>query len=784
MARIFFDALRIFVCTFIVYTALPASCKKLLGNMLIAYEYGCFENIDNKLALDTCNFGATLSLLVTAFYQEAAPILVPAPLWHTLLYHKKLFEDFDSASLDVLLKEYKAYKRFAASGSVRDFKEAVSYVRSLYNHFSKHIYESYPYSLSKLERLLREDPLFDQSAAPPSLQNLDAPLWKEVLSYLMCAYVPMDRYLVKRLIHPEHPQAVFYLFVPHSYLALRKVLTANVENGGLTDREWLCGLKIDHYPDVFPSQMDVQEAHCSNYYDAFVPMMQELFVKNKELEGRPPVNWVIYMLGHGNFSHNAYEQLHEQEKLLCHEERLLKKLQEECKRSFKLDIECKTLKEQEENVFKGRKRKAALRALNTIVGLPVDQFQAFLLFLNDSIKTRFFFYSTCSAGGEPFITTYTNPLTGLSYELNYAVLSDALAEAPSTSKSPSLHLSYYHNQFESVFWPIPFERLVDWKNAALTIDSPYQFSSFFAHAHACPLSAPALHSMLSSVSPVHKVQDFNAPSWRTFILGIWQKISALCKQLIRFVVGDVLRVDALSLERNEIKNIPSMRLPHEAHFRVIDLSNKFFVLQGSTTKNPKAEVIIPAADVLFLYCSDYPVLDIDVVNIPLFPAFVSMIPGSASHRFAAIRAAGYPFSEIAASFFCCPAINVTKIFFIKELTCVQDIFLKEVPYASLQTFRDVVFVNKKPSGLKEILDVQEEQSINEVSFSLGSYRYKASWNLIEPFPQAFCKLFDIVLDERKCQAYIQDLASKHFFCTIDAPLLTLESASVCLNNCL
>lgn len=780
--------------------------------MIIAYEYGCVEHIESKLTQETQGFGAALSLLVTALYQETAPILVPAPLWYTLLYHKKLFEDFALRTpLETAQREYGAYKRFQSLQALKDFKEGSTYVHNLYTHFTEHIYKAYPYKPSKLERLIREDPLFDESAAPLCLQSLHSPLWKELLSYLMCASVPVERYLVKRLVHPEHPQAVFYLFIPYAYLALRQLPSNKLiadKDASLTDRELLCGLKIDHYPDVtHPFELPVDGGYASlDYYDAFVPLMHELFVKNDELDGRPSVNWVIYMLGHGNFSQKAYEQLREQEKILYSQERVLQKLKEDYKRQVKLYESAKkkkipainayqsamiqakkALEQQEKKCVESRELKAALRSCNTIAGLPTDQFRAFLLFMDHAIKTRFFFYSTCSAGGEHFVTTYLDPVTLKPYALNYAILADALAEAPSTSKSPCMHLSYYHNQFESAFWPIPFERLVDWKNAALTIDSPYQFSTFFAYAHAHPFSCGALQGMLSAVSPVHKesADSLKMSFWKAFIYGLWQKICALCKQLIRLMVGDIIKIDTHSLERDEIKNIPSMRLPGEVYFRVIDLGRRFFVLPGSTLNNPKAQVSVPRTDVVFLYSSDYPTLEIDAVNVPFFPAFVSMIPGTAVHTFAAIRAQGHPMSEVIESFFSCPELNVTKVFFIKELTCIQDIFLKEIPYASLQTFRDIVCINKKPSKqVKKTTGIlAEEATVHEVSFSVGSQRYKASWKAHEPFPRAFCSLFDSVCYERFDQVtYIKNLLAKHTFCTIEAPLLTLEEASAALNN--
>lgn len=774
---------HISLCVFFFY-AFPvlAYGTKQQGTMIIAYEYGCVETLNGKLRGENDGFGATLSLVVTALYQEAGPLLVPAPLWHALVQHKNLFDVFaESDSLDDLQERYGSFNYFNAPQAIAQFKAGATYLNALHNRFTEYIYQSYPGKTSKLERLIREDPLFDETAAPAGFDP-SSRVWRDLLCCLMCSRVPLERYLVKKVIHKDCSRAAFYLFIPYAYLAERSIPVSKspvLQNFQLTYREQAIGLKIDHYPDVanaFALVGSDAVAH-AEYNDAFIGVVNDLFVHQQETQS--PCDWVVYMLGHGNFSQEAYASVIQQNILIGQYEKELKQLQAQRKRSRDyysslkkrkrlstdprlctaekslMAIE-KAIAQKETKISQAQALRDFMRMGNCVAGISSDQFRDFLLFLDQFIKTRLFFYSTCSAGGEHFISAFSYS-DGKPYRLSYAVLADALVEAPSTSEPPELPLSYYHNQLESWFWPIPFDKLVDWKNSALTLYSVYDFPAFFHYAHATPVTPSTVQGMLSSVSPLHKScsQQPATSLWQKLFRNFWQSLYHFYKQFIHFVIGDIITFDQPHVERDAIKNIPSLRLAQSASFRVIQAGQRFFVLTGKPDLFDQQMSTLPTADVVFLYADSYGTVEIDKIVTPIFPAFVSMIPGGAQHAFDALRAPAYSFSEVVASFFACPQLNVTKIFYFKELSCIQDISVKDVPYASLQNFRHVYCMNKKPkssaSGQAHSPEVavpvlgqpssEECRYVNEVGFTLGSQQYVATWGADQPFPKNFCQSF-------------------------------------------
>ena len=609
--------------------------------MIIIYECGATESLAKSLmeGAEVCNqpagLGAASGMLLTALYQEAAPIIVPVPLWQTIVEHKRVFDDFVTLDYAELTKKYACRARFKGQDTCASFQDCCRYLDRLYKRFSEFVRLS-DAKQQQLEKLIRLDPLFDKSSAPPALQNLASPLWQELWLYLICSYVPLERYFLKRIIHPLHQKAPFYLFIPHSYRAhcLKERTVIDWRDDRISHEEYVLGIMHEQYPFVMqpfslePLSSDSVQA----YHDSFLPLMRELFITKERFPAHVAGEWIFYMIGHGSFDQEAPARIAHEKKALesCYRDLRtlvkqkkawqaktgdLKKVLDRQGKNYDTYVAESYIRAQsnvqlcQENIKKclgniqvTKSNIALLNSANNIAGLSRGQFTKFLRFLDRLLMTRLFFYSSCSAGGQHFLDAYWDPRHHQPLTLSFTVVADVLTEAPSLLVAPRILLSYYQDRLQGQFFDIPYSALVDPQRQALAIDSPYKLRLFFDRAGCEPVTAGSLKDLLGCCSPLlvskqplEDAQVFTC-SWKAYCQTAWRVVCRWFEKVF-FRVPRAHR----PLKREHVRNIPSIRLPFATSFRVIDVQGSFFSLSRWQAGTQGALITVPGdTDVIFL----------------------------------------------------------------------------------------------------------------------------------------------------------------------------------------
>lgn len=736
-----------------------ADAKK--QNLVIMYEYGTAETVQKSLRDEPSSryeedrpsgIGAATGMLLTALYQESAPILVPLPLWQNIVSHKKIFDSFVSLDTASLYKRYGTHPRFQGRKVVAQFKELCVYMHTLYQSLMGYVQSIGP---EELEKSLWRDPVFDKKNAPLALRDPQSPWWQELHMYLMCSAVPISHYVVKKIVENQRGP-VLYLFIPKK---LQSECHGHACHGHVCQ-----GLAWHDLPDADHLFQEDSPVNTKGYDTALVPALRHL-IKSKHREEH---EWVFYMLGHGSFSNDAHQKI----KL---EERELERWQEAQSRYEKEEKEWKQtyahLNDQitqhairkrrdsyygamnfrfEDTLRRNReiseknvalcKEQAAISAknvaitqanieslnnANTIAGISVGQFTTLLHLFNTHCRTRLFFYASCSAGGKHFVDAYHDPVTYKPLELAYTVMSDALTEAPSSSVCPAMDLRYYTDNRNRHYYHVQPHKLIDWQTKSITCDSCYNFGDFFNAAHAQP-NVDSISILLKSVTPVCLPGRQNRDGEESTMIRWVRKgctvISTWCKKIKHAISGTPSRE---RVEHTDLKNLPSVRLKKSHHFRVINLNDAFFSVNARFVKKNKGlNISIPdTIDAVFLYTPSLvnPVL-IAGRAAGYFPAIISMIPGNASHVLAELDASQSCFSEIVQSFFAIPKLFTTKIIHIKKLTCMNDLCIKEVAVGSPYSFSDVILFNRFS------LSAVTEQKVNGVIVNAGKKSYVICWD--------------------------------------------------------
>jgi hypothetical protein len=732
-------------------------------NLIIVYDYGSetikksLSDVPSKRDVSEedhpSGVGAATGMLLTALYQEAAPILVPMPLWHNIVAHKKLFDSFVGSDTATLYKRYGMYQRFKNRKSIAQFKELCVYMHRLYqslNSYVQTVASDFSRS-SELEKSVWEDPLFDKKNAPLALCDMQSALWQELQMYLMCSAVPIDRYVAKKIVSTDDRDAILYLFIP------KKMLTQ-------------CdGLSFEDLPDV-PALLanDLPVKHDSlrdnhSYDTALVPALRRL-IKSKN---KHDSEWVFYMLGHGSFSDDAHLKIKMEENELERWQQEQVRYEKEEKKwqqtradlneqlmhhtirkrkdsyygaaNFRFEQTLRRNKEISEQNSALCKEQAAISAknveitkanieslhnANTIAGISVRQFTTLLHLFNAHCKTKLFFYASCSAGGKHFIDAYHDPVTYKPLELTYTVMSDALTEAPSSSVCPTMDVRYYSDVRTRHYYHVLTHKLVNWKAKSIICDSCYNFDNFFTAAHA-PATEASISLLLQSVTPVclpgRTTQDSTESTVIRWVRKGYEKVTLWCKK-IKYALSGTSSRDRI--EQTELKNLPSVRVKKCGHFRVINVNDSFFSLTTRFLKNNKnTSVSVPdTIDALFLYTPSVTPSLLITSEAGFFPAFISMTPGNASHVLSEIDASKIKFTEIIQGFFAIPKLFTTKIITLKKVSCINDMCIKESVVDSPCTFTDVYVFNR--FSLSPVSD----EKVNGVMFTVGKKSYIITWN--------------------------------------------------------
>lgn len=632
-----------------------ASSNAFVGStrdLAIIAEFGVEENINLTLSMpdeqQPAGLGAASNLLLNILFQEI-PIFAPKTLWDNIARHKKIFDDFAKLNKVQLTQKYGKHPRFRTTGAITEFQQQTQYLYKLYERAMHHINTTN--TLAECKKAMATDPLFKTSAAPSTLHQGNYDKWLELSAYLMCSVVQVNRYDIHLIKSPRNKNAIFYLFLPHTYLRRieEDVLqhpTKYTQQKKLTASELALGLKISAFPIVDnPFTHSGKIPIPDDYPDQLLPALKSLFITKKEIPAKAQQKWTFYIMGHGIFSQEAKD--------------LIKKKQ--CDLTMLTEELDKTRDESKRKILTTKIRSCHnlmvdLRQGNKVIGLPIDTFVKLLTFLDTDLNTNLLFYSSCSAGGKQWLDSFSK--NGKPLRLSYAILADTLSEAPSLNGSPVLRLECIqgHKSFCSL------DNLIDWSKRSLAIDAVYDFQSFFAMGR-CPKAHPTLIShMIHSLCPAYPKKECDTTCVSRWV-GNWFKRSS-------HIIETSDSVNK-KLKRSEVNNITSIRLPGDTTFKVVDAKNSFTALTSGKSHNINAQT----HDLILLGNPTYNTITITrpKKEQPPFPFMVSFIPGKASHTIEHLKAPTFSLLEIFDQFFSCEKIGAAKLIHIKKLECINDL---------------------------------------------------------------------------------------------------------------
>ena len=410
------------VLTLLLFT-ISSNVMSFVGSTrecVIIAEFGDNENF--KKTLDQTyagNFqpegiGAASDILLTALYQNV-PVLAPAKLWNNIIQHKELFDTMAALPLGDLKKKYGHTPLFNSATAIKTFQTQCKYATGLHKHFSNH--QLHSATKKELQQALTNDPIYKQQAIPDCLQNADWQTWEQLMQYLMCSLVPIERFTVFNITLKQAPDCPFYLFLPTTVLQEANAAPAtHVKN--ITARELHLGFKIDHCTQI-ANPLTLQKLTYDDTHLELMPhLLEKLFVHNNEIPEAMRQHWCFYMMGHGLYNQASKNAL----KKLQRTESVCKKQLTTAKTPSKKQTIVKKLQQCKQEID-------TLRLDNIILGMPFDTAQALLQFLDKEITTKAFFFTSCSSGGQQAIDAFCNN-DNTPLKLSYPVISDTLAEAP------------------------------------------------------------------------------------------------------------------------------------------------------------------------------------------------------------------------------------------------------------------------------------------------------------------------------------------------------------------
>lgn len=175
----------------------------------------------------------------------------------------------------------------------------------------------------------------------------------------------------------------------------------------------------------------------------------------------------------------------------------------------------------------------------------------------------------------------------------------------------------------------------------------------------------------------------------------------------------------------DINNLTSIRLPYSEHFRIIDPNGTFLVVSNQSIKNKKNIEVSSQDELVLLYASQIPSITILQNESTPLPWIISMIPGKATHVIGEIYAPNHSFIDIINTFFACEKLEVSKLFYIEKLTCLNQSTQK------LATYQDVMVFN----AFKSKYQSNARKKWNGIIFTLNNKLYKALWHYKKSFPE-------------------------------------------------
>lgn len=390
-------------------------------DIMIFNESGSNKNLQLTLSSNKIGIpgglkqGITL-ILMAALYQEAAPIICTAHLIENIFNHQKLFKEFCTDQPSKLFEKYKS-KRFGSLKDVTNFANNCKRINTFYSNLEDKYKSAGPVDPTKEPREI------------PFAEKLNSPEKLEIGHYLLCNFVPFERYIIRRIPNSTG-KTILYLLVPRSYLMrineeYKHEEVEKNENGPLQPIEKALGLKINHYDDTKIDSKAIEE-HASSVNisadsitDIFVNK-QELMHSDLDLHKNIYQAWAVYIMGHGNRYLMSPGNSPEMP-------------------GFHGEIKCAQ-----------------------VAGFSLPQFKNLMSFFNNQVLTSLVFYSSCYTIGK-FADLFKKETEDEIISLNYAIATSSLSDSI-TSARLNIPKMYWNYASQAIFFNF----------------TPYNFSKFFA----------------------------------------------------------------------------------------------------------------------------------------------------------------------------------------------------------------------------------------------------------------------------------------------------------------
>ena len=247
---------------------------------------------------------------------------------------------------------------------------------------------------------------------------------------------------------------------------------------------------------------------------------------------------------------------------------------------------------------------------------------------------------------------------------------------------------------------------------------PYDFYSFFNIASSFQGETEKLNHMMGALTPAYRYTPLTRQRSQAYafkdgrILSSWKEME---------------RRSTLSLERSDVNNLPSIRLPKTTWFSLVDGKNSFISLTPGHVETGESIEITSDHDLIVV--SSPEIKDPLIVEADSFPCVVSAVPGVAFHEIDSIKANDHSLREILSNFFLFQELSVPKGFHIKKLVCQDDLMNKK---PRLKTLHDVfVFVSVEKGDRRN----------NGIIFSRDQGLQSAWWDATKPLPENIDKSF-------------------------------------------
>jgi len=681
---------------------------------MIFWDCGMGENLLSRLGGHGNIHGPVTTESLLALYQEPGAILLSTNTLRNILELGTFFKDFLEKDIEYLTKKYGRYDRFRDEKDIDYFSKACKYVNENYNKLVDLAKNSS--TRKDLYEKIKDDPFFE-SEKSGTFSNLPA-----CTTYLMCAYFPFDRYVIKEL------GSFGYLFIPNSYLNKLSIdPTSLKENNGIVDEtEMQLGIKINHLANIKVDLESIKNQKgflLKDCHQSFVQLLNLIFVKNNDVKDSLILKpWAIYWCSHGMFKQEFTETVQKMKDIkkkitqLTDETNNLKKnySANEKNSNYTKSAAGKQLdnkiKLEEYNLLQLKYERFTLRwtkqaYATRIGGLNLQEFKKALIFFNTKIITGFLFYTSCFAGGQLAIDAYKNETQNTLSDFNYTIATDSSFDVPTRKEIIISSLNAYFNKAENQFNEKKLLKIIDFSEKRIVLHSNINYRNFFKQLEEFPLKSSSYLELFANVNPL----------------------------LANFQIR--LR------NKDWVQALPSIRFPGTTWFNTVELPKNVVQLTKIKVLARGNEPLVidqktNKKRAILLYTNDIP-FEVIIKSSPkkYIPSIVSMNPGTAVHVLESLDVSEFDLSKTLLSFFPFGEFSGSKLFLIKKLKAITNLGLgtyKNQPHV----FENVMIVfNGK---------LEEQDPFSNFIFFTGPYNhaYSYKWQAGSRLPDTFYTKLD------------------------------------------